>query len=103
MPCVFPLLPAIFAVSGGDTAEESEAATGRRRRVWGVVAGIELSFFVLSIFLAGAISSLGLSPNVLRYVAAALLAGFGLVLVVPKLADPLTPAISRLTSPFPPR
>src|SRR5207249_1667669 len=92
-PCVFPLLPAILAVSGGEG----------RRRVAGVVAGIELSFFVIAILLAKAISSLGLSANVLRYAAAVILAGFGLVLVVPKLDEAFTRAVSRLTARVPQR
>ncbi len=92
-PCVFPLLPAILAVSGGEG----------RRRVAGIVAGIELSFFVIAILLAKAISSLGLSANVLRYVAAVILAGFGVVLVVPRLDEAFTQAVSRLTARVPQR
>ncbi|MGH7858212.1 MAG: cytochrome c biogenesis protein DipZ, partial [Candidatus Binatia bacterium] len=87
-PCVLPLLPAILAVSGG---------TGRRR-VLGIAVGIEVSFFLLAILLAGAISSLGLPPDTLQWVAAAILAGFGLVLVVPKLDDAFAAGVSRLTS-----
>src|SRR5437867_13426539 len=92
-PCVFPLLPAILAVSGGEG----------RRRVIGIVAGIELSFFVIAIVLAKAISSLGLPANVLRYVAAVILAGFGVVLVIRKLDEAFTVWVSRLTSRMPQR
>jgi cytochrome c biogenesis protein CcdA/thiol-disulfide isomerase/thioredoxin len=92
-PCVLPLLPAILAVSAGEG----------RRRVWGIVAGIELSFFLIAILLAKAISSLGLPPDILRWVAAALLAAFGLVLIVPKLEDAFARATSRLTARLPQR
>jgi len=99
-PCVFPLLPAILAVSSG--TQPTTAAAGRRR-VWGIVAGIELSFFVIAIVLAKAISSLGLSANVLRYAAAVILAAFGVVLVVPRLDAAFTTGVSRLTSRLPQR
>jgi cytochrome c biogenesis protein CcdA/thiol-disulfide isomerase/thioredoxin len=90
-PCVLPLLPAILVVS----------RDGGRSRVWGVAAGIELSFFVLALLLAGAITAIGFPPNTLRWVAAGLLAIFGLVLIVPKLDELFATAVSRLTSRLP--
>ncbi len=71
-PCVFPLLPAILAVSGGG-----------RRRVLGIVVGLELSFFLIGLVLAGLLSATGLTDNALQWVAAALIAGFGAVLLFP--------------------
>ncbi len=71
-PCVLPLLPAILAVSGGG-----------RRRVLGIVVGLELSFFLIGLVLAGLLSATGLTDNALQWVAAALIAGFGAVLLVP--------------------
>jgi cytochrome c biogenesis protein CcdA/thiol-disulfide isomerase/thioredoxin len=73
-PCVFPLLPAILAVSGGG-----------RRRVMGIVVGIELSFFLIGLVLAGLLSATGLTDNALQWVAAALIAAFGAVLLFPAL------------------
>ena len=90
-PCVLPLLPAILVVS----------RDGGRSRVWGIAAGIELSFFVLALLLAGALTAIGLPVNALRWVAAALLAIFGLVLIVPRLDEVFSSAVSRLTSRVP--
>jgi cytochrome c biogenesis protein CcdA/thiol-disulfide isomerase/thioredoxin len=99
-PCVFPLLPAILAVSSGHSHDDRAAG---RRRVAGIVAGIELSFFLIAVLLAKAISSLGLSANVLRYAAAVILAAFGVVLVVPELDEAFTRGVSRLSSRVPQR
>ena len=90
-PCVLPLLPAILVIS----------RDGGRSRVWGIAAGIELSFFVLALLLAGAITAIGFPPNTLRWVAAALLAIFGVVLIVPKLDELFSTAVSKLTSRVP--
>jgi cytochrome c biogenesis protein CcdA/thiol-disulfide isomerase/thioredoxin len=90
-PCVLPLLPAILVIS----------RDGERSRVWGIAAGIELSFFLLALLLAGSITALGLPPNFLRFVAAGLLAIFGLVLIVPKLDDAFSNAVSKLTARVP--
>jgi cytochrome c biogenesis protein CcdA/thiol-disulfide isomerase/thioredoxin len=90
-PCVLPLLPAILVIS----------RDGGRSRAWGIAAGIEASFFVLALLLAGAITALGLPPNALRWAAAALLAIFGIVLIVPKLDVAFATSVSKLTSRLP--
>lgn len=87
-PCVLPVLPALLAVS----------SAGDRRRVWGVVIGLELSFFLIGILLAAALSSLGLPATILQWIAAALLVLLGLALIVPKLNDQIQLRLSRLTS-----
>jgi len=92
-PCVLPLLPAILVVS-------REAG---RSRVWGIALGIEASFFVLAVGLAGAISSLGLPANTLRYLAAVTIGIAGLVLIVPRFEAAFSSAISRVTSRMPQR
>ncbi len=90
-PCVLPLLPAILVVSRGEG----------RARVWGIALGIELSFFVLAVVLAGVFSHLGLPANTLRYIAAASIAVAGIVLVVPRLESAFAAWVSRLTSRVP--
>jgi cytochrome c biogenesis protein CcdA/thiol-disulfide isomerase/thioredoxin len=92
-PCVLPLLPAILVVS-----RESG-----RARVWGIALGIEASFFVLAVGLAGAISALGLPANTLRYVAAVAIGVAGLVLIVPRLEAAFATAVARLTARLPQR
>ena len=73
-PCVLPMLPAILAVSGGG-----------KRRVLGIVVGLELSFFLIGIVLAGLLSATGLNDNALQWLSAGLIAAFGLVLLFPAL------------------
>ena len=102
-PCVLPLLPAILVVSRGDDGRRTECGAqrdqnGDRMRAWGIAAGIELSFFLLALLLAGAITAVGLPPNTLRWIAAALLTVFGLVLIVPRLEAAFATVTSRLTS-----
>ncbi len=88
-PCVFPILPALLAVSG----------QGGRRRVVGIVVGLELSFFLVGIVLAGILSSLGLPNSLLQWVAAVLLAGFALTMLVPALHSRYQAMVSKLTAP----
>ncbi len=74
-PCVLPLLPVILS----STVQEGRA------RPWGVLAGFVGSFTLVTLFLAFAVQSLGISPNATRVLSAVLLIGFGLVLAVPAL------------------
>lgn len=76
-PCVLPLVPVLVA-----------AAVNAHR--WGALAlglGLTLSFTIVGIFLATLGASLGLDPDTFRLVGAAILAVFGLVLLVPRLQD----------------
>jgi cytochrome c-type biogenesis protein len=83
-PCVLPLVPVLLA-----------AAMSAHR--WGALAlgaGLALSFTVVGISLATLGASLGFDPETLRTIGAAILATFGLVLLVPRLQD----WFARLTS-----
>jgi cytochrome c biogenesis protein CcdA/thiol-disulfide isomerase/thioredoxin len=86
-PCVLPVLP--IALSAG--------ATGGRRRPLGVVTGLVLSFTFAAVALVYLISALGLPDNLLRNLAIAVLAGFGLALIVPRASDRIEAALSRIT------
>jgi cytochrome c biogenesis protein CcdA/thiol-disulfide isomerase/thioredoxin len=85
-PCVLPVLP--VALSAG--------ATGGRRRPLGVVTGLVLSFTFATVALVYVISALGLPDDLLRNLAIAVLAGFGVALVVPRLSARVEAALSRL-------
>jgi cytochrome c biogenesis protein CcdA/thiol-disulfide isomerase/thioredoxin len=87
-PCVLPVLP--IALSAG--------ATGGRRRPLGVVTGLVVSFTFATVALVYVISALGLPDDLLRNLAIAVLAGFGLALIVPRLAARVEAAIGRLTA-----
>jgi cytochrome c biogenesis protein CcdA/thiol-disulfide isomerase/thioredoxin len=87
-PCVLPVLP--VALSAG--------ATGGRRRPLGIVAGLAVSFTFATVVLVYVISALGLPNDLLRKVAIAVLLGFGIVLLVPPLADRLEAWMSGIAS-----
>ena len=89
-PCVLPILPALLAVSG----------SGDRRRVAGVVVGLELSFFLVGIVLAGLLTALGLPDELLQWVAAALLVAFALTMLVPALHGRFQARVSRMVAPL---
>lgn len=91
-PCVLPLLPALLV-----------AGEGTRRRAIGIVAGLVSSFVLALLVLGSIVSALGLSDNILRYVAAALLIGFGLVLGIPKLRERFELAASSFSARLPQR
>lgn len=74
-PCILPVLPALVVVSDGQG----------RARVAGIVSGIVVSFCGVILLLTAIVDALGISPDALRYVSAALLLAFGLVLVIPAL------------------
>src|SRR5918999_84333 len=86
-PCVLPVLP--VALSAG--------ATGGRRRPLGVVAGLVVSFTFATVALVYLIAALGLPDDLVRNLAIAVLAGFGLVLIVPGAAARVEAAIGRGT------
>jgi cytochrome c biogenesis protein CcdA/thiol-disulfide isomerase/thioredoxin len=84
-PCVLPVLP--IALSAG--------ATGGRRRPLGIVTGLAASFTFATVALVYVISALGLPDDLLRNLAIVVLIGFGITLMVPRLADRVEAAMSR--------
>ena len=85
-PCVLPVLPAVL----------SAGLTGGRRRPLGVVTGIVVSFTFGTVALVYVIEALGLPDNLVRWLAIASLALFGVVLLVPALAARVEAFGSRL-------
>src|SRR3954463_13527600 len=86
-PCALPVLP--IALTAG--------ATGGRRRPLGVVTGLVLSFTFATVALVYVISALGLPDDLLRDLAIAVLAGFGISLIVPAFSARIEAWISRLS------
>jgi cytochrome c biogenesis protein CcdA len=87
-PCVLPLVPVLVG-----------AAINAHR--WGAVAlgiGLALSFTVVGIFLATLGVALGLDPETFRIASAVILAGFGVILLVPKLQDLFARATGMLSN-----
>ena len=89
-PCVLPVLP--VALSAG--------ATGGHRRPLGIVAGLTVSFTFAIVALVYLISALGLPNELLRDLAIAVLIVFGVVLMVPSLADRLEARLSGFAGRF---
>jgi cytochrome c biogenesis protein CcdA/thiol-disulfide isomerase/thioredoxin len=85
-PCVLPVLPALLSTS----------ATGGRRRPFGVVAGLSITFTITIVALATVIKGVGLADNAVRTIAIAVLLGFGISLLVPALGDRFEAQLSRL-------
>jgi len=87
-PCVWPLVPVVTS---------SAATSGRSGPVY-LALGLSLSFAVAGTLLTLLLVSTGLDPELFRWVAAALLVGVALVLLVPALGDRVTLRLSVLTS-----
>lgn len=88
-PCILPVLPVILAGTVG----------GGKARPWGIITGFVLSFSVFLLTLSALVQVLGLSADVLRWLAAGVILAFGLVLVVPVLKDWFSQAMTKLTAP----
>jgi cytochrome c biogenesis protein CcdA/thiol-disulfide isomerase/thioredoxin len=85
-PCVLPVLPAVL----------SAGVTGGRRRPLGVVLGLAISFTFATVALVYVIAALGLPNDFTRTLAIVTLAAFGVLLLVPPLADRVEAWISRV-------
>lgn len=76
-PCILPILPAILS-AGTDKGN---------LRPLGIIMGLVASFTFFTLSLTAIVHATGLSPNLLRYAAIALIFAFGLVMIFPKLSD----------------
>ncbi len=73
-PCVLPVLPALLSASG----------SGGRRRPFGVVCGLTLTHVITIVGIASVVDGVGFADGTLRTLAIAVLAIFGLTLLVPR-------------------
>jgi cytochrome c biogenesis protein CcdA/thiol-disulfide isomerase/thioredoxin len=89
-PCILPILPIILA----GTIE------GNKKRPLGIVAGFIASFTFFTLTLSLIVQTLGINPNIMRWIAAFLIIVFGMILVVPKFKDAFILAASRLSNKF---
>ena len=85
-PCVLPVLPALLAAGG----------VGGRRRPLGIVVGLSVTFTVTIVGLAMVVDGVGLGSDPLRDVAIVVLLVFGVVLLMPRLAERIEAPLSRL-------
>jgi cytochrome c biogenesis protein CcdA/thiol-disulfide isomerase/thioredoxin len=84
-PCVLPVLPAVL----------SAGVTGGRRRPLGVVTGLAISFTFAVVALVYLIDVLGLPDDLLRNIAIGVLVVFGVMLLMPPVADRVEAWVSR--------
>lgn len=75
-PCILPILPALL----------SAGITGEKKRPFGIVVGLIISFTFFTLSLTTIVRATGLPPDVLRYAAIAVLILFGLVMLIPALS-----------------
>jgi cytochrome c biogenesis protein CcdA/thiol-disulfide isomerase/thioredoxin len=72
-PCVLPVLPALLSASG----------TGGRRRPFGIVTGLTITFTITIIGFASVVDRVGVGDGALRTVSIVVLALFGATLLYP--------------------
>ena len=89
-PCIWPILPIILTTS----------STGGRHRPLGVVAGILLSFSVLTLSISYLVKLFHFDPDILRLLAVAIIGILGLTLIIPKLSAFLEGYTSRISNIF---
>jgi cytochrome c biogenesis protein CcdA/thiol-disulfide isomerase/thioredoxin len=85
-PCVLPVLPALLSAS----------ALGGRRRPFGIVLGLALTFTIAIVALAQIAKGVGLASGATRTLAVVVLIVFGLVLLIPEVAERVQAPLSRL-------
>src|SRR6202049_4721222 len=85
-PCVLPVLPALLSAGG----------VGGRRRPFGIVLGLSITFTVTIVGVAKVVGGVGLGSDPLRAVAVVVLLAFGAALLLPSLAARIEAPLSRL-------
>ncbi len=85
-PCVLPVLPALLSAS----------ALGGARRPIGIVIGLGATFTIAIVALAQLVNGVGLASGAARALAIIVLISFGLVLLIPPLAQRIQAPLSRL-------
>lgn len=85
-PCILPILPIIL--SGG--------ITGGKKRPLGIIIGFVLSFTFFTLFLSLIVRSTGVSADALRVISVAIVAAFGVSLLIPRFQMLLEQLFSRV-------
>ncbi len=85
-PCIWPILPIVFSFSVSHPGKS---------RPLGITLGIIVSFTILTLTLSLLVRSLGINPNLFRYLAVIVIIFFGLSLIYPKLGSLVESKISR--------
>jgi cytochrome c biogenesis protein CcdA/thiol-disulfide isomerase/thioredoxin len=85
-PCILPVLPVVFLSGGAASARTGEGSAKKpsRWRPFLVIAGLALSFSVVTLVGSLLLSLLGLPQDVLRWAGIVVLTIIGLGLIIPK-------------------
>lgn len=85
-PCIWPLLPIVL----------SSTTSGGHRKPLGITLGIITSFAVFTLTISYIVKIIPFDPDILRYVAVAVIGFLGLSLIIPALSARLEAVVSRL-------
>lgn len=84
-PCILPVLPVIFLTGGAQSASyEGEAVPAKRSRPYFVIAGLVLSFTLVTLAGSLLLGLLNLPQDIIRWVGIAVLVIIGVGLIVPR-------------------
>lgn len=85
-PCILPVLPVIFLTGGAQSARyDDEVTPARRSRPYLVIAGLMLSFSLVTLVGSLILGLLNLPQDVIRWVGIAVLVLLGIALIIPRL------------------
>ncbi len=95
-PCILPVLPVIFLTGGAQSAKfDGELVPARRSRPYFVIAGLILSFTLVTLVGSLVLGLLGLPQDVIRWAGIIVLVVIGVSLIVPRLAHLLERPFQR--------
>jgi cytochrome c biogenesis protein CcdA/thiol-disulfide isomerase/thioredoxin len=94
-PCVLPVLPVVF-LSGGTPSPEPGDDPPDRRRPYFIVAGIAVSFSVITLLGTAVLSVLPLPQDIIRWAGLAALTVLGIAMMFPALQDLLERPFTRI-------
>lgn len=84
-PCILPVLPVIFLTGGAQSARfEGESVPARRSRPYFVIAGLVLSFTLVTLVGSLLLGLLNLPQDLLRWAGIAVLLLLGIALLIPR-------------------
>ncbi|GHF19899.1 cytochrome c biogenesis protein DipZ [Pseudolysinimonas yzui] len=98
-PCILPVLPVIFLSGGAASARNGESGEVRRPSRWRpflVIAGLALSFSVVTLVGSLLLALLGLPQDVLRWAGIVVLTLIGIGLIVPRFQHLLELPFSKI-------
>jgi cytochrome c biogenesis protein CcdA/thiol-disulfide isomerase/thioredoxin len=87
-PCILPILPIIL----------SGSLTGGKKRPLGIITGFILSFTFFTLFLSTIVRATGISADLLRHIAVAVVFAFGVSLLMPSFQLWMEQLFARLAS-----